>query len=229
MPSCSSAYPGLPTAPAIHARGASRHSMVLRGDGWHRHSAALLPSCATGSRQTRDAERFPDHPRAEHGHRAACCRPRSAPGTAGRARGTVDRAGTEVGESAASRQCRLLPTSPTATTGASHVLLPSALRWTDADGRCLPLLLPGQAEAGTYKLRFETAAYWQSLGYSSFYPFVEVLWAEHGVWGAARSQLCSEQELQGPGCCVHACRSSQPSTMLLLHCQHCMQKCPGYR
>ncbi|XP_052541774.1 cadherin-4-like isoform X3 [Tympanuchus pallidicinctus] len=48
-----------------------------------------------------------------------------------------------------------------------------AQRWTDADGRCLPLLPPGQAEAGTYKLHFETAAYWQSLGYSSFYPFVE--------------------------------------------------------
>ncbi|XP_021263954.1 cadherin-1-like isoform X1 [Numida meleagris] len=50
-----------------------------------------------------------------------------------------------------------------------------AQRWTDADGRCLPLLPPGQAEAGTYKLRFETAAYWQGLGYTSFYPFVEVV------------------------------------------------------
>lgn len=47
-------------------------------------------------------------------------------------------------------------------------------RWTDEDGRCLPLLPPGQAKAGTYKLHFETAAYWESLGYSSFYPFVEV-------------------------------------------------------
>ncbi|XP_055674863.1 cadherin-1-like isoform X1 [Falco peregrinus] len=48
-------------------------------------------------------------------------------------------------------------------------------RWTDADGRCLPLLAVGQAEAGTYKLRFETAAYWQGLGHASFYPFVEVV------------------------------------------------------
>ncbi|XP_065601415.1 5-hydroxyisourate hydrolase-like [Cyrtonyx montezumae] len=50
-----------------------------------------------------------------------------------------------------------------------------AQRSTDADGRCLPLLAAGQAEAGTYKLRFETAAYWQGLGYTSFYPFVEVV------------------------------------------------------
>ncbi|NXT89613.1 HIUH hydrolase, partial [Anhinga rufa] len=50
-----------------------------------------------------------------------------------------------------------------------------ARRWTDEDGRCLPLLAPGQAEAGTYKLRFETAAYWQGLGHASFYPFVEIV------------------------------------------------------
>ncbi|NXK11328.1 HIUH hydrolase, partial [Herpetotheres cachinnans] len=50
-----------------------------------------------------------------------------------------------------------------------------AQRWTDKDGRCLPLLAAGQAKAGTYKLRFETAAYWQGLGHTSFYPFVEVV------------------------------------------------------
>ncbi|NXL61625.1 HIUH hydrolase, partial [Chordeiles acutipennis] len=48
-------------------------------------------------------------------------------------------------------------------------------RWTDEDGRCQLLLAPGQAKAGTYKLRFETAAYWQGLGHASFYPFVEVV------------------------------------------------------
>ncbi|NXW55361.1 HIUH hydrolase, partial [Eurystomus gularis] len=50
-----------------------------------------------------------------------------------------------------------------------------AQRWTDEDGRCLPLLAPGQAKAGTYKLHFDTAAYWQGLGHTSFYPFVEVV------------------------------------------------------
>ncbi|KFV72417.1 5-hydroxyisourate hydrolase, partial [Struthio camelus australis] len=48
-------------------------------------------------------------------------------------------------------------------------------RVTDNDGRCLPLLAPGQAKASTYKLRFETAAYWQGLGHTSFYPYVEVV------------------------------------------------------
>ncbi|NXV86094.1 HIUH hydrolase, partial [Calonectris borealis] len=48
-----------------------------------------------------------------------------------------------------------------------------AQRRTDEDGRCL--LAPGQVKAGTYKLRFETAAYWQGLGYTSFFPFVEVV------------------------------------------------------
>ncbi|NWX34532.1 HIUH hydrolase, partial [Notiomystis cincta] len=50
-----------------------------------------------------------------------------------------------------------------------------AQRHTDTDGRCQPLLAPGQAKAGTYKLHFETAEYWQGLGHTSFYPFVEVV------------------------------------------------------
>lgn len=50
----------------------------------------------------------------------------------------------------------------------------SGFRHTNADGRCQPLLAPGQAKSGTYKLHFETAEYWQGLGLTSFYPFVEV-------------------------------------------------------
>ncbi|NWV34245.1 HIUH hydrolase, partial [Grantiella picta] len=50
-----------------------------------------------------------------------------------------------------------------------------AQRHTDTDGRCQLLLAPGQAKAGTYKLHFETAEYWQGLGHTSFYPFVEVV------------------------------------------------------
>ncbi|XP_033928464.1 5-hydroxyisourate hydrolase-like [Melopsittacus undulatus] len=48
-------------------------------------------------------------------------------------------------------------------------------RCTDEDGRCQLLLAPGQAKPGTYKLHFETAAYWQCQGHESFYPFVEVV------------------------------------------------------
>ncbi|XP_051661618.1 5-hydroxyisourate hydrolase-like isoform X10 [Manacus candei] len=50
-----------------------------------------------------------------------------------------------------------------------------AQRHTDTDGRCRPLLAAGQAKAGTYKLHFETAPYWQGLGHTSFYPYVEVI------------------------------------------------------
>ncbi|NWR99954.1 HIUH hydrolase, partial [Motacilla alba] len=50
-----------------------------------------------------------------------------------------------------------------------------AQRHTDVDGRCQPLLAPEQAKAGTYKLHFETAEYWQGLGHASFYPFVEIV------------------------------------------------------
>ncbi|XP_027759698.1 5-hydroxyisourate hydrolase-like isoform X4 [Empidonax traillii] len=50
-----------------------------------------------------------------------------------------------------------------------------AQRHTDMDGRCPPLLAAGQAKAGTYKLRFETAPYWQGLGHNSFHPYVEVV------------------------------------------------------
>ncbi|NXC29774.1 HIUH hydrolase, partial [Campylorhamphus procurvoides] len=50
-----------------------------------------------------------------------------------------------------------------------------AQRHTDTDGRCQPLLAAGEAKAGIYKLYFETAAYWQGLGHTSFYPYVEVV------------------------------------------------------
>ncbi|XP_067574294.1 5-hydroxyisourate hydrolase-like isoform X3 [Pseudorca crassidens] len=42
--------------------------------------------------------------------------------------------------------------------------------YTDPDGRCPGLLLPGQMKAGTYKLSFDTEGYWQERGQESFYP-----------------------------------------------------------
>ncbi|XP_048192598.1 5-hydroxyisourate hydrolase-like [Perognathus longimembris pacificus] len=54
---------------------------------------------------------------------------------------------------------------------AAH-LLPS---YTDPDGRCPGLLTPGQMKPGTYKLSFDTEAYWKKRGQESFYPYVEVV------------------------------------------------------
>ncbi|XP_043351184.1 cadherin-1-like [Dermochelys coriacea] len=46
---------------------------------------------------------------------------------------------------------------------------------TNVDGNCLLFQAPEQVKAGTYKLHFDTGAYWQQLGYTSFYPYVEVV------------------------------------------------------
>ncbi|MBX7096375.1 MAG: hydroxyisourate hydrolase [Myxococcaceae bacterium] len=46
---------------------------------------------------------------------------------------------------------------------------------TDADGRVKSLIPDGQAlQAGTYALRFDTAAYWRAQGLSGFYPHVDI-------------------------------------------------------
>ena len=46
---------------------------------------------------------------------------------------------------------------------------------TDADGRLRTLLGERALEAGTYRLRFDTATYFESLGEEGFYPEVSVL------------------------------------------------------
>lgn len=47
---------------------------------------------------------------------------------------------------------------------------------TDADGRVKSLLPSGTASgAGTYRMSFETGAYWKAGGMDSFHPRVEVI------------------------------------------------------
>lgn len=48
------------------------------------------------------------------------------------------------------------------------------LRTTDEDGRCPGLIRREAFTPGMYKLRFETASYWESRSQTSFYPYVEV-------------------------------------------------------
>ncbi|XP_075996471.1 5-hydroxyisourate hydrolase isoform X2 [Genypterus blacodes] len=48
---------------------------------------------------------------------------------------------------------------------------------TDRDGRCPGLLTRDAFTPGVYKMRFETSEYWESLGQSSFYPYVEVVFS----------------------------------------------------
>jgi len=48
---------------------------------------------------------------------------------------------------------------------------------TDSDGRVTDLLEPGELSLGTYRMFFDTGAYWSSRGESGFYPFVEIVFA----------------------------------------------------
>jgi 5-hydroxyisourate hydrolase len=49
-----------------------------------------------------------------------------------------------------------------------------AERVTNADGRVLDFLEPGSLESGTYRLSFETGAYFRSTQRPAFYPQVVV-------------------------------------------------------
>ncbi|KAM6981422.1 5-hydroxyisourate hydrolase [Aplochiton taeniatus] len=63
-----------------------------------------------------------------------------------------------------------------------HFLNPSAATWnlittgtTNDDGRCPGLISRETFKSGTYKLRFETGQYWEKMGQTSFYPYVEIV------------------------------------------------------
>ena len=46
---------------------------------------------------------------------------------------------------------------------------------TDADGRASQLLAPGSLEAGTHRISFELAPYFEASGRKSFYPSVDIV------------------------------------------------------
>ncbi|XP_012711774.2 5-hydroxyisourate hydrolase [Fundulus heteroclitus] len=46
---------------------------------------------------------------------------------------------------------------------------------TNGDGRCPGLITQEQFKPGVYKLHFETGQYWTSMGQTSFYPYVEIV------------------------------------------------------
>jgi len=46
---------------------------------------------------------------------------------------------------------------------------------TNADGRVTDLMAPGSLRAGVHRIRFATGEYWEALGSSGFYPFVEIV------------------------------------------------------
>ncbi|XP_068459989.1 5-hydroxyisourate hydrolase b [Clinocottus analis] len=48
---------------------------------------------------------------------------------------------------------------------------------TNKDGRCSGLISREAFCCGTYKLHFETGSYWETLGQTCFYPYVEVVFS----------------------------------------------------
>ncbi|XP_021172756.2 5-hydroxyisourate hydrolase b [Fundulus heteroclitus] len=50
---------------------------------------------------------------------------------------------------------------------------------TNEDGRCPGLINQETFIPGMYKLRFETGLYWEGLGKTSFYPYVEIVFTIH--------------------------------------------------
>ncbi|XP_039467100.1 5-hydroxyisourate hydrolase isoform X2 [Oreochromis aureus] len=46
---------------------------------------------------------------------------------------------------------------------------------TNDDGRCPGLITKESFTSGVYKMHFETAQYWASLGETCFYPYVEIV------------------------------------------------------
>ena len=46
---------------------------------------------------------------------------------------------------------------------------------TDADGRCKTLLGEAALERATYRIRFDTAAYYKAEGLTGLYPYVEIV------------------------------------------------------
>uniref|UniRef100_UPI00398F37AA 5-hydroxyisourate hydrolase isoform X1 n=2 Tax=Pristiophorus japonicus TaxID=55135 RepID=UPI00398F37AA len=46
---------------------------------------------------------------------------------------------------------------------------------TNSDGRCPDLLTSQTFIPGTYKMKFATAEYWESLKMPSFYPYIEIV------------------------------------------------------
>ncbi len=52
--------------------------------------------------------------------------------------------------------------------------MPIARGRTDADGRCKTLLSDHPLAAATYKLRFHTAPYFQTMNLPSLYPYIEI-------------------------------------------------------
>jgi 5-hydroxyisourate hydrolase len=81
---------------------------------------------------------------------------------------------THILDTALGRPATGVPLTLARLTNGAWSLLNEAI--TDADGRCKHLLPPSQPlEPGTYRIHFETAAYFRQHHLQGLYPFVEIV------------------------------------------------------
>jgi 5-hydroxyisourate hydrolase len=86
---------------------------------------------------------------------------------------------THVLDTAAGRPARGVPVE--LERAASESVFGGVTEWqmigggaTDADGRCKELTKPGPVEPGTYRIRFQTGVYFDSIKTAGFFPVVEI-------------------------------------------------------
>ena len=80
---------------------------------------------------------------------------------------------THILDTACGRPAESVPVSLARQEGATWRVLHSDK--TDADGRCRQLLPAGATlELGLYRVRFETASYYQAQRVAGLYPYVEI-------------------------------------------------------
>ena len=93
-------------------------------------------------------------------------------------------------------------------------------RTTNQDGRCSNLLTSEQFVPGTYRIRFDTAAYFTSIGnHEPFYPYVEVHSCTVLILNNAHSLLYVIDCIQFKGCDSTLSHSTAPQSFLLHHLQ----------
>jgi 5-hydroxyisourate hydrolase len=81
---------------------------------------------------------------------------------------------THILDTALGRPAAEVPVTLAVMANGAWALINNAV--TDADGRCKHLLPPSQAlQAATYRIHFETAAYFERNQLEGLYPYVEIV------------------------------------------------------
>ena len=96
---------------------------------------------------------------------------------------------THILDTALGRPAADVPVSLARWQEGQWVVLSEANRKTDADGRARQLLPESVAlHAGLYRVRFETAAYYEAQQLTGLYPYVEIAFEVHDIGNGTGEQ-----------------------------------------